>query len=137
MPDLTKEFVVWSDARNDGIGVAYSKNMMELSLLQKELLYCGKRMFGDCVPISRFLQYLYCRKFTLETDHEALAYLAHASHVCAHLMWWLLYLQEYQMVIKYISGSKNVIADYMSWSEVKHTDWVSYDLVIHDLEAVL
>ena len=68
--------------------------------------------------ISRFERYLYGRQFVLETDHQPLAYLADAKHTNGRLMRWSLVLQQYYMRIRYIKGSQNVGADFMSRSTI-------------------
>jgi hypothetical protein len=52
----------------------------------------------------------------LETDHQPLAYLAQAKLSNGRLMRWSLFLQQYQMQIRYVKGTENVGADFMSRS---------------------
>lgn len=61
-----------------------------------------------------FHAYLYVRPFVLETDHQPLQYINQTRHANARLMRWSLQLQEYDFHVKYIKGSDNVGADYLS-----------------------
>jgi hypothetical protein len=133
LPDVTRDFVLRTDACDRGLGavllqeydgtlfpVAYSSRKLlsaerNYSVSEKE---CLAIVFG----ISKFQRYLYGRKFILETDHQPLAYLAQAKLTNGRLMRWSLFLQQYQVQVRYIKGDQNVGADCLSrlgLSEVK------------------
>ena len=55
------------------------------------------------------------RKFCLRTDHRALSWLfSKKAKAYARISRWLATLMEYPMVIEYICGSENSIADALS-----------------------
>jgi hypothetical protein len=127
LPDLDKEFVLRTDACDTGLGavllqehdktlfpVAYGSR--KLSAAEKNYSVSERECLGIVFGISRFERYLYGRKFILETDHQPLAYLAQAKLSNGRLMRWSLFLQQYQMQIRYVKGSENVGADFMSRS---------------------
>jgi hypothetical protein len=87
-----------------------------LSAAEKNYSVSERECLGIVFGISRFERYLYGRKFILETDHQPLAYLAQAKLSNGRLMRWSLFLQQYQMQIRYVKGSENVGADFMSRS---------------------
>ena len=64
--------------------------------------------------IKKFEKYLYGTEFTLQTDHQPLAYIQKAEIENSRLLRWALFLQNYQFRIEAIKGSKNVGADYLS-----------------------
>ena len=64
--------------------------------------------------VQKFAAYLYGKQFTLQTDHQALAYLHKAKQSNARVMRWALSLQPYRFSIESIKGSENVGADYLS-----------------------
>ncbi len=74
----------------------------------------------ECLVIvwamRKFYQFLYGREFILETDHQPLTYLKSAKIINGRLMRWALYLQEFKISIRYLKGSENVGADYLSHS---------------------
>ena len=79
----------------------------------------------ECTPIvwaiEKFNLYLYGRKFTLQSDHQPLAYVSsakmtnHRLMTNPRLMHWVLKLQPYRYSVETISGNENVGADYLSW----------------------
>ena len=64
--------------------------------------------------IERFAKYLHGREFTLQTDHQPLAYLNSAKQKNCRLMRWTLRLQPFRFHIESIPGASNVGADYLS-----------------------
>ena len=68
--------------------------------------------------VRKFHVYLYGSTFVLETDHMPLAYLKKYSENCKNgrLTRWSLFLQDYSFDIRYIKGSTNLLADYLSRS---------------------
>ena len=125
LPDLEKEFALRTDASDRGLGAVL---LQEHGGVQHPVAYASRKLNGaeqrysvsekECLAIvfgvGKFQRYLYGRSFTLETDHEPLAYLAHAKHTSSRLMRWSLILQEYDMHLRYIPGKENVQADYLS-----------------------
>ena len=67
--------------------------------------------------IKKFERYLCGREFTLQTDHQPLAYIKQAKMENSRIMRWALFLQNYQFRVEAIKGSQNVGADYLSRSE--------------------
>jgi hypothetical protein len=127
LPDLSKDFVLRTDACDTGLGavllqehdgtlfpVAYGSR--KLSAAEKNYSVSERECLGIVFGISRFERYLYGRKFLLETDHQPLAYLAQVKLSNGRLMRWSLFLQQYQMQIRYVKGTENVGADFMSRS---------------------
>jgi hypothetical protein len=72
----------------------------------------------ECLAIvwamQRFQNFLYGQSFLLEVDHEPLKYLSQTAYQNGRLMRWALALQAYRFTVKYIKGSLNVGADFLS-----------------------
>jgi hypothetical protein len=133
LPDVTKDFVLRTDASDRGLGavllqehdgdlfpVAYASR--KLNTAERNYSVTEKECLAIVFGIHKFQRYLYGRKFILETDHQPLAYLAQAKLTNGRLMRWSLFLQQYQVQLRYIRGNSNVGADCMSRlleSEVK------------------
>lgn len=64
--------------------------------------------------LQRWRVYLLGVPVTVETDHEALSFLARCPTYNARILRWVLTLQEYHLSIKYISGKANFVADTLS-----------------------
>lgn len=124
-PDLNNDFIVITHASSTAIGgilaqkddegnekmvYAFSKAMdraqLNYSVTDKELLALVK-------TIEHFRYYLLGRKFTLRTDHRALAYLWESKNPNSRLLRWSLMMQEYSFTPVYIRGKTN-IADVLS-----------------------
>ena len=125
LPDLTKEFILQTDASKFAIGAAllqmhdgdkFPVAFASRKLLAREVNYSviEKECLSLVWAIKKFQVYLYGRPFTLQTDHQPLLYLKTAVHENGRLMRWALFLQSYQVKIEAIRGSENVGADYMS-----------------------
>ena len=65
-------------------------------LSKPERNYCvTEECLGIIFGISKFEKYLVGRRFTLQTDHQRLAYLAQTRVHNGRLMRWSLFLQQY------------------------------------------
>ena len=64
--------------------------------------------------IKEFFPYLYGKAFTLLTDHNPLTSLRGLKDTGGRLTRWLLFLQQFDITIKYRSGKSNANADGMS-----------------------
>lgn len=79
----------------------------------------GDRALACVWACERWHAYLYCRKFTLRTDHQALCALMSPSgsgHKLLCMFCWTDRLQQYDFTIQYTSGRDNVVADLLSHS---------------------
>ena len=63
---------------------------------------------------EKFRQYILGYPITVLTDHHALTFLNRCVLSHGRLTRWSLYLQEYNLKVKYIKGSDNVAADILS-----------------------
>ena len=89
-------------------------------LLSRETRYSTieRKLLGIIWGIQKFQIYLYGKQFFLETDHEQLTYLRTAQPDNHRLLRWGLILDNYDFTVKYVKGKDNVIADFLSRSEV-------------------
>ena len=87
-------------------------------------LYSAQKAYSvierECLAIlwslDKFYAYLYGKKFTIQTDHQPLAYLKTAKISNTRLMRWAIKLQPFNFSIEAITGINNVGADYLSRS---------------------
>lgn len=73
-----------------------------------------KELLAVVDGIKKYYFYLYGDKFLLETDHMPLESLRTSKNANARLMRWAMYLQQFNFAIRYIKGSANVGADFLS-----------------------
>ena len=125
IPDISKEFVVRTDASDRGVaGVllqwvgeqllpcAYTSR----KLLDRERKYpiIEKECLAIVHTIGAFEKYLLLKHFTIETDHKPLTVVKKNKTKNNRLMRWSLALQRFNFSVKPISGHKNFEADILS-----------------------
>ncbi|KAK7114298.1 hypothetical protein V1264_000380 [Littorina saxatilis] len=125
LPDTAKEFILRTDASDEGIGAML---MQEHGGKPFPVSYASKKLSGaeknystmekECLAIvwgiKKFELYLQGVKFVLQTDHKPLTYLTSAKFVNNRIMRWVMYLQNFDMQVESIKGSDNVGADFLS-----------------------
>ena len=127
LPDLNREIILSTDASNQSLGACM---MQEYEGMKHPVMYASKKMLpreqnysvGDrealaiVWAVNKFYRYLYGQHFILESDHRPLEYLQTSHSKNPRIMRWSLSLQPYRYTVKYIKGSDNVVADYLSRS---------------------
>ena len=85
-------------------------------LLPREQAYTisEKECLAIVWAIKKFEPYLHGTEFTIETDHSALKFLEKAKFDNARIMRWAIYLQSFKMDVRFIKGSENIGADFLS-----------------------
>ena len=132
-PDPNRSFEVFCDASIDGIGAV---------LLQRDhdgkphpVSFCSKlfnatqrnwhiseqEIYAVIHAVEKWRQYLISNHFTVYTDHLNLQELFNRARNfrAGKLYRWAVRLQEFDFTAKYIKGSKNKMADYMSRDALK------------------
>lgn len=125
LPDLEKPFVLRTDASDVGLGavllqyhdgtpfpIMYASR--KLSPAEQNYAVIEKECLAVVWGVGKFYRYLFGRDFTLETDHQPLAYMSKAKVANSRIMRWALSLQPFRMTIRAIRGCDNVGADYLS-----------------------
>jgi len=127
LPGLNQEFILQTDAFNQSLGgcllqmhegVKHPVLYASKKLIPREQNYSvGEREALAIIwAVKKFHRYLYGQHFTLESDHRSLEYLQTSHTQNPRLMRWSLDLQPYRFTVRYIRGTENVIADYLSRS---------------------
>lgn len=124
-PDLSKPFVVQTDASERGIGAVLSQEgpdgehpvaYISRKLRPRETRYAT--IEKECLAIVWAIQtlrvYLYGQDFTIQTDHHPLQWLDQMKDKNGRLTRWSLSLQSYKFKIQHRSGKENANADTMS-----------------------
>ena len=127
-PDFNKQFKLAVDASDVGIGAVlyqesddnidrvvsfYSK---KLNRYQKNYSTIEKECLGLLLSLQHFDVYLNVtlHPILVFTDHNPLTFLHKMTNKNQRLTRWSLLLQQYNMDIKHIKGTDNVIADALS-----------------------
>nr|GEY95139.1 reverse transcriptase domain-containing protein [Tanacetum cinerariifolium] len=77
-----------------------------------------KELLAVVYAFKKFWAYLVLSKTIVYTDHSALKYLL----AKLRLLWWVLLLQEFDVVIRDKKGAENLTADHLSRLENPHQD---------------
>ena len=125
--DLEQPFVLYTDASkiaigavllqrdNSGVERAISFFSKKLSPAQQNYSTFERECLAIICALEHFRVHLLGRKFRLRTDHRALAWLfSKEPKASARICGWLATLMKYPIVIEYVCGSENSIADALS-----------------------
>ncbi|GBM59103.1 Transposon Ty3-G Gag-Pol polyprotein, partial [Araneus ventricosus] len=124
-PRTDKEFILDTDASNEGIGAVLSQKIgneecviayFSKSLGKPERNYCvtRKELLIIVKSIEHFHHYLYGRKFLLRTDHASLRWLLNFREPEGQIARWIQRLQEYDFEIQHRKGTSHGNADALS-----------------------
>nr|GEY85642.1 reverse transcriptase domain-containing protein [Tanacetum cinerariifolium] len=81
-----------------------------------------KEMLAVVYDFETFWPYLVLSKSKVYTDHSALKYLLGKQDAKPRLLWWVLLLQEFNILIRDKKGMENLTADHLSRLENPHKD---------------
>nr|GEV44693.1 reverse transcriptase domain-containing protein [Tanacetum cinerariifolium] len=79
-------------------------------------------MLAVVYAFEKFRPYLVLSKSIVYTDHSALKYLLNNQDAKPRLIWWVLLLQEFDIIIHDKKGTENLAADLLSRLENPHKD---------------
>ena len=125
-PDYEKEFIVDTDASNDGIGAVLSQIQEDGNekviayasrvLSKPERQYCVTRreLLAVVTFLKHFRHYLLGRRFTVRTDHGSLTWLQNFREPEGQLARWIERLQQYNFTIIHRPGRSHGNAYAMS-----------------------
>nr|GEY49675.1 hypothetical protein [Tanacetum cinerariifolium] len=71
-------------------------------------------VLGPFYAFEKFQPYLVLSKSIVHTDHSALKYLLNKQDSKPRLIWWVLFLQEFDISIRDKKGTENLAADHLS-----------------------
>ena len=147
-PDLSKPFILDTDASDTGTGavlsqvddegrervIAYASKV--LSRAERRYCVTRKELLAVVTFIQHFRPYLLGRRFTLRTDHGSLTWLSRFKEPEGQLARWLERLQEFDFEILHRPGKKHLNADALSRIPCKQCGRTEGDLVDHEVGAV-
>nr|GEU97155.1 reverse transcriptase domain-containing protein [Tanacetum cinerariifolium] len=79
-------------------------------------------MLAVVYAFEKFRSYLVLSKSIVYTNHSALKYLLSKQDSNPRLLWWVLLLQEFDIIIRDKNGTENLAADHLSRLENPHKD---------------
>ncbi|GJS88967.1 reverse transcriptase domain-containing protein [Tanacetum coccineum] len=97
-----------------------NKNMTEGIKKKAHYTTTEKELLAVVYAFKKFRPYLVLSKSIVYTDHSALKYLLAKQDAKPRLLWWILLLQEFDVVIRDKKGAENLAADHLSRLENPH-----------------
>ncbi|GJZ19332.1 reverse transcriptase domain-containing protein [Tanacetum coccineum] len=79
-----------------------------------------KELLAVVYAFKKFRPYLVLSKTMVYTDHSALKYLLAKQDAKPRLLWWILLLQEFDVIIRDKKGAENLATDHLSRLENPH-----------------
>ncbi|KAI5188029.1 hypothetical protein NEHOM01_2499 [Nematocida homosporus] len=118
-PDPSKPFTLLADASNYSIGAGLTQGQKLIGLYSAKLSKSKrnytteeKELFAIIKALEHFRNIVFLSDVTVETDHKNL--LNHRALDKSRAERWKSALMEYQLDWKYIQGSNNTLADFLS-----------------------
>jgi hypothetical protein len=124
-PDFSREFILTTDASNQGLGAVLSQGDIgkdlpvayasrNLNKAEKNYSTSEKELLAIVWGVKHFRPYLYGRKFKIATDHKPLTWILNVKDPGSRLIRWRIKLEEYDYEIIYKQGALNTNADALS-----------------------
>ncbi|GJU02125.1 putative reverse transcriptase domain-containing protein [Tanacetum coccineum] len=124
LPDGIKDFVVYCDASNQGLGCVLMQRVKVIAYASRQLkiheknytthnLELGAVMF----VLKTWRHYLYRTKSVIYTDHKSLQHIFDQNELNMRQRRWIELFSDYECEIRYHPGKANVVADALSRKE--------------------
>ena len=121
LPDGVDNFVICTDASNQGYGAVLMQNDKVVAYASRQLKVHEKNYpthdleLGAVVfALKVWRHYLYGAKFEVFTDHKSLKYIFTQQDLNLRQRRWLEFIKDYDFSIAYHPGKANVVADALS-----------------------
>ncbi len=142
-PSFTHQFILDTDASNDGLGAVLSQHIDGHELVvayasrilsKSERSYCTtrKEMLALVWAVRYFRPYLIGREFRVRTDHNSLRWLQNFKDAEGQVARWLEVLAEFHMDVEHRPGCQHGNADALSrrCQQCHHQPSVSHTVAI-------
>lgn len=128
-PDLSKTFIITTDASNYALGAILSQDDHPICFASRTLndheqnySTIEKELLAIVWATKYFRPYVFGRKFYIETDHKPLQWLFSVKEPNSRLFRWKIKLSEYNYEIRYKKGRQNGNADALSRIQINHNE---------------
>ena len=128
-PDFFKPFKLTTDASNVALGSVLTQGNHPIAFYSRTLNSAErnystieKELLAILDSVKHFRPYLFGKKFTVETDHNALTWLYKIKEPNSKLIRWKLKLEEFDFDIIHKKGKENAVADALSRVEINNQE---------------
>ncbi|GJZ30014.1 reverse transcriptase domain-containing protein [Tanacetum coccineum] len=130
-PDWDLPFEIMCDASDYAVGAVLGQRKTKhfqpihyasktMTDAQAHYTTTEKELLAVVYAFEKFWPYLVLSKTIVYTDHSALKYLLAKQDAKPRLLWWILLLQEFDVIIRDKKGAENLAADHLSRLENPH-----------------
>ncbi|GJT82230.1 reverse transcriptase domain-containing protein [Tanacetum coccineum] len=130
-PDWDLPFEIMCDASDYAVGAVLGQRKTKhfqpihyasktMTDAQAHYTTTEKELLAVVYAFEKFRPYLVLSKTIVYTDHSALKYLLTKQDAKPRLLWWILLLQEFDVIIRDKKGAENLAADHLSRLENPH-----------------
>nr|GEZ96346.1 putative reverse transcriptase domain-containing protein [Tanacetum cinerariifolium] len=124
LPKRSKDFIVYCDASNKGLGAVLMQREKVISYASRQLKIHEKNYTTHDLELGAVVfalkiwrHYLYGTKCIVFTDHKSLQHILNQKELNTRQCRWLELLSDYDCDIRYHPGKANVVADALSRKE--------------------
>nr|GFC07119.1 putative reverse transcriptase domain-containing protein [Tanacetum cinerariifolium] len=124
LPEVSKDFIVYCDASNKGLGAVLMQREKVISYASRQLKIHEEnytthdlKLRAVVFALKIWRHYLYGTKCTVFTDHKSLQHILDQKELNMRQRRWLELLSNYDCDIHYHPGKANVVADALSRKE--------------------
>ncbi|GJW16467.1 putative reverse transcriptase domain-containing protein [Tanacetum coccineum] len=124
LPDEVKDFIVYCDASNQGLGCVLMQRGKVIAYTSRQLRIHEKNYtthdleLGVVVfALKTWRHYLYGTKSVIYTDHKSLQHIFDQKELNMHRKRWIELFSDYKCDIHYHPGRVNMVADALSRKE--------------------
>ena len=117
-PDYSIPFHIYTDASDYQLGAAIIQNSRPIAYYSKKLTSCQKNytttekeLLAIVLTLRDYRKILHGAVIFIYTDHKNLTF---KTFSVQRVLRWRLYIDEFDVTIRYIEGKKNVLADCFS-----------------------
>ncbi|GJU13843.1 reverse transcriptase domain-containing protein [Tanacetum coccineum] len=132
-PDWDLPFEIMCDASDYAVGAVLGQRKTKhfqpihyasktMTDAQAHYTTTEKELLAVVYAFEKFQPYLVLSKTIVYTDHSALKFLLAKQDAKPRLLWWILLLQEFDVIIRDKKGAENLAADHLSRLENPHQD---------------
>jgi len=147
LPDMTKEFIIQTDASDFAIGAILLQEVDEVrhpvwfasrTLRPAEINYSTfqKEILAVLWAIEKFKGFVEYSHFTLETDHQAISWLNRIKDPTGRLARWFMQLQMFDFTVHYRKGTSKIMQGPDALSRIHHIMLTESDMTISRDEFV-
>ena len=144
LPDPAKDYVLTTDASDAGLGAVLSQDNRPIAFYSKRLNPAQSRyttgekeLLAIVSSLEHFRHLVDGKKIVVQTDHKNLVSALTREKLNARLVRAIVYLQQYDVVLRYIDGKSNHVADYLSRYPVMMASLAVFELSHHNFEDIV